>query len=141
MTSTPSSLNLPTPSLRSLSPPPDPSTHPVITTDCAVCNDNYALGYAHTCRSCGGDNKTRAIGGASVVIVVSLAVVALVISRLVAVVDVSGGAKALGPWGRRMAHWRAHLRKTFPLNAVKIVVVVWQIVTQVNWMDVFTSSS
>lgn len=39
--------------------------------------------------------------------------------------------KVQGAWQKKWGAWQERVRKNFPLTAVKIVVVVWQIVTQV----------
>lgn len=39
--------------------------------------------------------------------------------------------QVMTPWQQTCAVWQERMRKMFPLTAVKIVVVVWQIVTQV----------
>lgn len=99
--------------------------------DCAVCARYYAPGFAYSCRSCVGDERALAIGVFSAFLVVAVMVVALVIAHLVRKIDHSGGSKSalqtMGCWSfiRRVAD-------AIPITAVKIVVVVWQIVTQVR---------
>lgn len=102
------------------------------TADCAVCAAGYSPGYSRTCKSCMGDSKKSALAIAAVIGALALAVVVALVARLVSVVEV-GPPQQQGSkkWRRTCSAWQARVRQTVPLTAVKIVVVVWQIVTQV----------
>lgn len=70
-------------------------------------------------------------------LVVVLLAVVLVVVELVRVVDQRRdgeheGRGVLGVWERKFQHARALLTKVIPLTALKMVVVVWQIITQVR---------
>lgn len=61
----------------------------------------------------------------------SLVVIAFVVSDLIRVVDVGTNGATSG-WERRLTSCRGRTAIAFPLTSIKIVVVAWQIVTQVN---------
>lgn len=70
-------------------------------------------------------------------VIVVLALVVIVLSDLVAVrkMDDDAEEKLEGPrdfWTCRLSSFHAFLVKMLPLTSIKIVVVVWQILTQVN---------
>lgn len=78
-------------------------------------------------------------------VVVFLGVVVVVVSDLVAVVKVEGSANqkqeaARGFWKWRLSSCHSFLAKIFPLTSIKIVVVVWQILTQVTKVVVGTEN-
>lgn len=57
----------------------------------------------------------------------------LVIVDLVRVVDDGDGTKSrVGKWERRFLSYRDAIAATIPLTAIKIILVVWQIVTHVK---------
>lgn len=68
---------------------------------------------------------------------VFVGVLGLVLSYLLAVVNVNGGDEGeqevpRGFWKRKSSSCYKVLLTMFPLTSIKIVVVVWQILTQVN---------
>lgn len=70
----------------------------------------------------------------AVLLVVLLAVVFIVVDLVRVVGQGSGGrqeTRMLGSWERKFQNARALVARVIPLTAVKMVVVVWQIVTQV----------
>lgn len=95
-----------------------------------------------------GGNGKRAVAIMAFVACLVLVAVGLVIARLVSIVEAPSAAVAAitspeGDEGKTVdtggVRWKAKLGalqqrlvKRFPLTAVKIVVVVWQIVTQVR---------
>ncbi|CAM9935287.1 unnamed protein product [Ectocarpus sp. 6 AP-2014] len=99
---------------------------------CAVCSAGYSPGYSRTCKSCMGDSKKSALVFAAAIGALALAAVVALVSRLVSVVEVGPRQQQQGSkgWRRTCSAWQARVRQTVPLTAVKIVVVVWQIVTQ-----------
>ena len=106
----------------------------ILSPDCAVCTEGFSPGYAHTCKSCLGDSKRRALAVISAIALLALVAATFLVAKLVSVVETgppSGEDKEQSHWQRRCSLWQARMRKTVPLTAVKIVVVVWQIVTQV----------
>lgn len=103
----------------------------VFLTDCAVCANNYAAGFSYTCRSCRGNNKAIAVGTFCISLVVVMALV------LVAIIDLLQDVQEPGRVGSSrcgISRWSAigRISESLPLTAIKIVVVVWQIVTQVS---------
>ncbi|CAN0056334.1 unnamed protein product, partial [Scytosiphon promiscuus] len=97
---------------------------------CAVCTAGYSPGYAHTCKSCLGDSKRRALGIIASIATVALVALAFLVAKLVSVVETGPPVKAQSRWQQKCSVWQQRMRNTVPLTAVKIVVVVWQIVTQ-----------
>ncbi|CAM9146371.1 unnamed protein product [Hapterophycus canaliculatus] len=103
---------------------------------CAVCAKGYAPGTAYICRECSGSGMASAIGVAATALLVVLLVAAVVVSDLVRVMDDSGNNKrseeggARGVLNRGFGRCYAFSARAFPLTTVKIIVVVWQIITQ-----------
>lgn len=79
-----------------------------------------------------------AVGVTAAALSAALLVVAVVVSDLIRIVDGNGDNKqseeegARGALSRGFARCHACTVRTFPLTTVKIVVVVWQIITQVG---------
>lgn len=92
-----------------------------IIPDCASCEEGYVQGYQYSCRRCDGEDKKIAIGCMVAVLVFALLVWALVVDRA-------------GDGGCRDKLWTIcdKIVKKIPVAAIKIVFVVWQIVTQVG---------
>ena len=88
--------------------------------DCAVCSDGYTAQLGYTCDKC-----SDSTGG--IVVVAVLALVALSVCIAVVMYVMSGEA---GCTGRRGPLGR--LFRNIPLQSVKIVIVAWQIITQVR---------
>ena len=114
---------------------------PEQNSDCAVCANGYAPGSNYRCHRC-SESTRRAGAGAAVVMIV-----ASVLLLIVAVWDVKRVAFD-GPeneiyrsgWQRNMSSCIEVMRKAFPLVALKIVLVVWQIITQVRIIVINTRS-
>ena len=66
-------------------------------------------------------------------LVVAMVVVALGVAYLVGVVDRPISERG-GMWERRILHFRDGLVRAIPLTAIKIVLVSWQIITQVKFV-------
>lgn len=73
-----------------------------------------------------------AVGLAAAVLVVVLLVVAVVATDLVRVVDGDGSNNDARTLKGRLSRFHAFIVNAFPLTTVKIVVVAWQIITQVR---------
>lgn len=73
-------------------------------------------------------------GTAAFVLVLALCVVGLVLADLVRAADKddSDATCSGGQWERRMSSCRDRVAKVVPLTSIKIVLVAWQIVTQVR---------
>lgn len=141
------------------------STLSPLPQDCAVCLHGYAPGYHHTCKSCIGGSKRRAVAGITVVLCIAALALSFAVANLVSVVkptpirtlqsaddsaasrleasDTEEGAMETPGEGNpktRLSNrvketlgvWQHRVVKRFPLTVVKIIVVVWQIVTQVH---------
>lgn len=91
---------------------------PPLTADCAVCSDGYAESLSYTCSSC-SDRK------ASVMAMVALPItVVLCVAFLGYMVS-----KEREAWPAGRLHW---LKRLLPLQSLKIMIVVWQILTEVS---------
>ena len=111
--------------------------HDLFTKDCAVCDEDYVSGFRYSCHSCKGSDKWAAIGGAVAVLVVVMPVIALGVAYLVSVVDRPISEKS-EKWDRRVRNFRDGLVRVIPLTAIKIVLVSWQIITQVKFVTRLT---
>lgn len=104
-------------------------------TDCSVCSYGYTQELNFACRKCSGSTS-------GIVVVTVLVLVALCVGAAVVSYAMSGemAARRRGPLGS--------LLQNIPLQSVKIVIAVWQILTQVRAkptrrlaVSVLTSSS
>lgn len=86
--------------------------------DCAVCSDGYAESLSYTCSSC-SNRKARVV-----------AMVALPITALLGVVFV-GYMVSKERDAQPVGHFH-RLKRLLPLQSLKIVIVVWQILTEVS---------
>ena len=107
--------------------------HDLFSKDCATCDEGYGSGFQYSCSSCQGSYKWAGIGGAVAVLVVAMVVVALGVAYLVGVVDRPISERS-GVWERRILNFRDGLVRAIPLTATKIVLVSWQIITQVKFV-------
>lgn len=87
-------------------------------TDCSVCSDGYAAGAHNTCAEC-SDNA----GAVVLLVVLALLLILVVVTFLYYLVstEMEGDERGL----------LARLTKLIPLQSFKIVIVTWQILTQV----------
>lgn len=87
--------------------------------DCSVCWDNYSSSVGLTCVECSGNTE-------GIVLATVLAVVVPFIVVAVVLYLVSGNTDATGQGmvGR--------LQRVVPLQSIKIIIVAWQILTQVK---------
>lgn len=97
---------------------------------CAVCIDGYARGMGHTCSKCTSRHRTAGATIAAVVVMVLIAAVAL---RLRSSASFCTEANTERPASSRGLHraW-PRFRMARPFQALKIVFVSWQIITQVG---------
>ena len=105
----------------------------MFSKDCAACDEGYGSGFQYSCSSCQGSHKWAGIGGAVAVSVVAIVVVALGVAYLVGVVDRPISERSV-MWERRILNFRDGLVRAIPLTAIKIVLVAWQIITQVKFV-------
>ena len=101
--------------------------------DCAVCDEGFAPGIAYSCRKCTGAITISAVGLAVAVCLTVLLFTALLILRLGSVAhDRTEEGMEISPslW-KRCWSCGLSLGDMLPLVAIKIVVTVWQIVSQV----------
>ena len=103
--------------------------------DCAVCADGFAPLAAYKCRDCSDTSLPSAEGLAVAMVVILVSVAAVLSAHLMRTIDsgddVENGV-ANGSLEQRCVHVENIVVKVFPLMAVKIVVVVWQIISQVK---------
>ena len=69
-------------------------------------------------------------------LVAGMVVVSLGVAYLVGVVDPPISERS-GMWERRILNFRDGLVRAIPLTAIKIVLVSWQIITQVKFVGVY----
>lgn len=104
--------------------------------DCAVCAEGYAPSIIGGCYKCTRSSVTSAVGLAVAVLALTLGLV-IELWDLVAVVDGNGSVEAKQEGEKGFRKWklsscRSCLKTMFPVTSIKIVVVVWQILTQVS---------
>ena len=116
--------------------PPSSCMYDLSAKDCAACDEGYASGFQYKCHSCQGSDKWPAIGGAVAVLVVTISAVALILAYLVSVVE-RPIPERRGKWEIRALNFRDRLVRVIPLTAIKIVLVSWQIITQVKHVALY----
>lgn len=106
----------------------DPQLHHTCRTlrdaDCSVCTEGFSKSLAFTCTKCVDDH-----GGFAIMGVVGLFVLCAAVALCMHLVsgEMEGGRR--GVVHRILAH--------LPFQSIKIVVVVWQILTQVRIFQIF----
>ena len=110
---------------------PSSFVHNSLSKYCAACEAGYASGFQYSCYRCHGSEKGAAIGGAVAALVIALVVVTLMVAYLVRVVD-HPTSEGVRRWEKRLSDFRDGLVRAISFTAIKIVVVAWQIITQVN---------
>jgi len=108
---------------------------PLAVPDCAVCEQGFAPGIAYSCRECSGDTTGLAVGLAVAVALALLLVAGLLFSYMCSTVhDETDEGMEIGrrSWKKKCLSFRSTLVNMLPLRAIKIVVTVWQIISQVN---------
>lgn len=104
-----------------------------VVSDCSVCQPGYAPVFGQRCRTCDGKGKQTAMAVSAIVLSALVVVVCFIVADLVQVIDPEPTPETKASWRRRLSAWRVRVVKKFPRTAVKIVLVVWQIITQV-WL-------
>ena len=87
-------------------------------TDCAVCGDGYVASLGFTCDKCSGNTKG---------IIVASIFAAVFVSVVVAIVWHLMSSETRGT-NRGIVNY---VTRRVPIQAVKIIIVAWQILTQV----------
>lgn len=98
---------------------PFPSLIVRIGKDCAVCSEQHTAQLSFTCKDC-----SNSAGG--IAVAVFLAAAALSVAVVVVLYVVSG---EVGDKGHKVV---GRLKRYVPLQSLKIVIVAWQILTQVR---------
>lgn len=103
--------------------------------DCAVCEEHYAPGLGRRCQECSehSTESTWALSALAVLLVGSVTV--MFILYLVQNVDDEARreqSQARRWWKEKLTRVREFIAKVVPLSAIRIVVVVAQIVVQVG---------
>lgn len=99
---------------------------------CAECATNYVAGLGHGCRICTENDKTVVVIVLAVVLLAVMVIVTFVVADLLQVVQESStqGGNDLKEFNyRSTVH---HLMGAIPMSGIKIVVVVWQIISEVS---------
>lgn len=103
-------------------------------TDCAVCGDGYTPGIEYSCNKCTGATRIFSLGIGAAILIVGVFVLVMVLSALVRVEACSEQESKnaiTSKWEQKINSCRSSIAKAIPLTAIKVVLVVWQIVTQV----------
>lgn len=95
--------------------------------DCAVCADGYARGVLSSCHECSTETRRWVVALATAVLALAILVVIMVVARTIR------RERGEGSNGCSRIYMCCHkfLARGIPLSAIKIVVVVVQIITQV----------
>lgn len=90
-----------------------------LAPDCSVCSRGYSASLSFTCREC--SDETVGLIIATVLVMMACVVGFAVVSYLISAEGLSGGRGIIG----RVTQW-------IPMQSVKTVIIVWQILTQVR---------
>ena len=96
-----------------------PGSHTSIETDCAICSDGYTEGLGFTCNKC--SNTSAGVALMVVVFAVIIVVIVFLVLYLIS------GELELTRRG-----FVKRLLRYIPLQSIKIIIVAWQILTQVR---------
>ena len=109
---------------------------PSIVTDCAACAEGFAPWTAFECRQCLDAGRPSSVGLSVTIVIMVIAGAAALSAYLMRAIhsgDVQDETEITrGSMERRCINLENVFVKVFPLTAVKIVVVVWQIISQVK---------
>ncbi|CAB1120469.1 unnamed protein product [Ectocarpus sp. CCAP 1310/34] len=94
---------------------------PVPLTDCAVCETDYSPSLAHTCTRCSSSRRQGLVAATAIAALVAVFAVATFFKFLLSTEVEEGG---------NIGRFRRRVLRAVPVQALKIVVVVWQILTQ-----------
>ena len=89
------------------------------TTDCAVCGDGYVATLGFSCDRCSGNTKSVVV--TSIFTGVSAFIAAAIIRYLMSS-EIQGGGRGIVD----------RMTRHVPVQAMKIIIVAWQILTQVT---------
>ena len=87
--------------------------------DCSICNETYVSGMNFSCQKC--SDRAISITTVAILVVLATAIGLTTVSYLVSAEGVGGGRGIVKAIMRRV-----------PMQSVKIVIVVWQVLTQVR---------
>lgn len=105
-----------------------------VRVDCAICADGYAPGVAYSCHECSGGGSRWALGFTIFLSLVMVVMARLLFSHLRSVAQERTEEDtdvARGFWRQKYWYCQTFLVKMLPLTAIKIVITVWQIISQV----------
>ena len=108
---------------------PSPACAWHFVTDCAVCDGGYSSSLAHTCTLC---SSSRRQGLMAASVLAALVATSAVVAAFRYLLSVNLDERGIDGFHRRVL-------QAFPLQAFKIIIVVWQILTQVGGPDRFWS--
>lgn len=94
-----------------------------IFADCSVCQKGYAASSVYTCTKCSDWSRAVALGVVIVVVILLVALMAVFVAFV-------ASAKSVDSWRKLFSN---KLLRALPLQSIKILVVVWQILTQVRY--------
>lgn len=90
--------------------------------DCAVCEDGYSAGLAHTCMRCSASKRQGIMAASVVAAFLAVCATAATFRYLL----------SLEFEETNLVSFHRKVHQAFPLQAFKTVIVVWQILTQVS---------
>lgn len=130
-------------------PPPPPRTFDSLhlCADCAVCEDGFAPGVLNSCHECSGESRRSAVVLATFGIILTVVAGAFLVSHLLQVDEYGRDAngetvhEVRPTMCKTLATCRNTLVNVLPLSAVRIAVVVLQIITQVRAPEILLSNT
>lgn len=90
-------------------------------TDCAVCDTDYSPSLAHTCTECSSSRRQRLMAATAIAAIVAVLAIVAIFQYMVST-DLQH---------RTTRCFHSKVLRAVPVQSLKIIVVVWQILTQV----------
>lgn len=116
---------------------------PTAVADCAVCAEGFAPGIAYSCRQCSEGITRSAVALVVAAGLVGLLLTVLLLSYLGKATNDTAEENPETPHrvlGQQCWSCRRALGKMLPLTSIKIVVTVWQIISQVCGLTILWQS-
>lgn len=104
----------------------------VTPSDCAICTDGFSRGLGYTCLKCNMERRYVAI---AIAVIIPVGILALVTHGMKMLRSGNGQERSFSR--RSLARKRSRFMMARTFQALKIIIVSWQIITQVGTTNIF----
>lgn len=109
---------------------------PIRCPDCSVCEKGYTRGQGYACVKCGGSSAHTVEALGAIALIALVAAFACAWKHLTSLARPSAESSKLG-WQGYL--WRIY--KAIPFEAIRIMIITWQIITEVALLSLLHGSS